>query len=46
MALGKDLDVNSTPTLFINGRRVPAVPYETLQKLINFAAKDNTEAKK
>ena len=46
MALGKDLDVNSTPTLFINGRRVPAVPYETLQKLINFAAKDHTEAKK
>ena len=45
MALGKDLDVNSTPTLFINGRRVPAVPYETLQKLITFAAKDNTEAK-
>jgi len=46
MALGKDLDVNSTPTLFINGRRVPAVPYETLQKLVDFAAKDNTEAKK
>jgi protein-disulfide isomerase len=46
MALGKDLDVNSTPTLFINGRRVPAVPYETLQKLIDFAAKDHTEAKK
>jgi protein-disulfide isomerase len=46
MALGKDLDVDSTPTLFINGRRVPAVPYETLQKLVDFAAKDNTEAKK
>src|SRR5580658_10302923 len=46
MALGKDLDVDSTPTLFINGRRVPAVPYETLQKLVDFAAKDNADAKK
>ena len=46
MALGKDLDVNSTPTLFINGRRVPAVPYEMLQKLVDFAAKENTQAKK
>jgi protein-disulfide isomerase len=45
-ALGKALDVNSTPTLFINGRRVPAVPYETLQKLVDFAAKENTTAKK
>jgi len=40
------LDVNSTPTLFINGRRVPAVPYEVLQKLVDFAAKENTTAKK
>jgi protein-disulfide isomerase len=45
-ALGKTLDVNSTPTLFINGRRVPAVQYETLQKLVDFAAKENTTAKK
>jgi protein-disulfide isomerase len=45
-ALGKTLEVNSTPTLFINGRRVPAVPYETLQKLVDFAAKENTTAKK
>jgi len=46
MALGKVLDVNSTPTLFINGRRVPAVPYELLQKLVDFAAKESTQAKK
>jgi protein-disulfide isomerase len=45
-ALGKALEVNSTPTLFINGRRVPAVPFETLQKLVDFAAKENTTAKK
>jgi protein-disulfide isomerase len=37
--LGKKLEVNSTPTFFINGRRVPGVPYETLQKLVDFAAK-------
>jgi protein-disulfide isomerase len=45
-ALGKVLDVNSTPTLFINGRRVPAVPYEVLQKLVEFSAKESTAAKK
>ena len=33
------MDVNSTPTFFINGRRVPGVPYETLQKLVDFAVK-------
>ena len=38
--LGKSLDVNSTPTLFINGRKLAAggVPYEALQKLVDFAA--------
>ncbi len=46
LALGKELDVNSTPTLFINGRRVPAVSYEVLEKLVDFAAKENTAAKK
>jgi protein-disulfide isomerase len=46
LALGKVLDVNSTPTLFINGRRVPAVSYEVLEKLVDFAAKENTAAKK
>ncbi len=38
--LGNSLNVNSTPTLFLNGRRLPAVPYEVLQKLVNFAAKE------
>lgn len=38
--LGKELEVDSTPTLFINGRKVPAVPYETLEKLVDFAGKD------
>lgn len=46
VALGKALDVNSTPTLFINGRKLPAVPYDVLQKLVDFAAKESTQAKK
>ena len=46
VALGKALDVNSTPTLFINGRKLPAVPYEVMQKLVDFAAKESTQAKK
>jgi protein-disulfide isomerase len=46
VALGKALDVNSTPTLFINGRKIPAVPYEVLVKLVDFAAKENTQAKR
>ncbi len=37
--LGTNLGVNSTPTFFINGRKVPAVPYEVMQKLVDFAAK-------
>jgi len=39
--LGKGLDVNSTPTLFINGRKLSAggLPYDVLQKLVDFAAK-------
>jgi protein-disulfide isomerase len=40
IALGKSLDVDSTPTLFINGRKVPAVPYEVLQKLVEFSAQE------
>ena len=40
IAMGKSLDVNSTPTLFINGREVPGgVPYDVLKKLVDFAAK-------
>jgi protein-disulfide isomerase len=46
VALGKAVDVNSTPTLFINGRKLPAVSYEVLQRLVDFAAKENTQAKK
>ena len=40
--LGKALDVNSTPTIFINGRKLSAggLPYEVLQKLVDFAAKN------
>ena len=38
--LGKALDVNSTPTIFINGRKLGAggIPYEVLVKLVDFAA--------
>jgi len=41
VALGKSLGVNSTPTVFINGRKlgVGGLPYEVLQKLVDFAAK-------
>jgi protein-disulfide isomerase len=46
VALGKALDVNSTPTLFVNGRKLPAVPYEVLEKLVDFAAKESAQAKK
>jgi len=46
MALGKALDVDSTPTLFINGRKTPALPYEVLQKLVDFAAKEGAPAGK
>ena len=38
--LGKALDVNSTPTIFINGRKLSAggLPYDVLQKLVDFGA--------
>jgi protein-disulfide isomerase len=39
ITLGKALQVNETPTVFINGRRVKglsSIPYENLTKLINF----------
>jgi protein-disulfide isomerase len=41
--LGEDLAVNSTPTLFINGRKVSSfnsLPYETFKQLVEFAAKE------
>ncbi len=39
LALGAALEVDQTPTVFINGRRVPAInaiPYEQLKNLIQF----------
>jgi protein-disulfide isomerase len=40
LALGEKVGVNSTPTIFINGRGLPAVgiPYPMLQKIIEFQA--------
>lgn len=40
LELGQALDVNSTPTIFINGRKLSAggLPYDVLQKLVDFAA--------
>jgi len=39
--LGTFLNVTSTPTIFINGRKLTAggIPYEVLVKLVDFAAK-------
>ncbi|MGC9291107.1 MAG: thioredoxin domain-containing protein [Acidobacteriaceae bacterium] len=36
--LGKDLGVNQTPTLFVNGRSLPlsGIPYDTLKQLLTF----------
>ncbi len=40
-ALGKSFDVNSTPTMFINGRKVGGgLDYDTLKKIVDFAAKE------
>jgi protein-disulfide isomerase len=42
IALGASVDVTSTPTVFINGRKisnVSGVPYELLKSLVEFAAK-------
>ncbi len=40
LALGAKVGVNSTPTIFINGRGLPAVgiPYPMLQKIVEFQA--------
>ena len=38
-ALGATLDINETPTVFINGRRVPGIaniPYDNLKQLVQF----------
>jgi protein-disulfide isomerase len=41
LALGNKVGVNSTPTIFVNGRGLPVtgIPYPTLQKIIEFQAK-------
>jgi protein-disulfide isomerase len=39
LALGATLDVNETPTVFVNGRRVPGIaniPYDNLKQLVQF----------
>ena len=39
MTLAQSLDVNQTPTVFINGRRVPGIagiPYDQLKNLVQF----------
>jgi protein-disulfide isomerase len=40
-ALGERVGVNQTPTIFVNGRALPltGIPYETLEKIIEFQAK-------
>lgn len=43
VALGTSAEVNSTPTLFINGRKVAnvtGIPYDVLKSLADFAAKE------
>jgi len=38
--LAKDINVNQTPTLLVNGRQVPAnAPYETLKQIIEYQEK-------
>jgi len=41
--LAQTLNVNETPTLFVNGRGIPmgAAPYETLQKIVAFQSKED-----
>ncbi|MGD0891309.1 MAG: thioredoxin domain-containing protein [Terracidiphilus sp.] len=45
--LAKDLEINQTPTLVINGRTVSAnIPYDTLKQIIEYQAKlDGVEAR-
>jgi protein-disulfide isomerase len=45
IALGKSVDVNSTPTLFINGRPVGVSgnDYDVLKQLVDFAAKQEKQ---
>lgn len=48
IALGKAVDVNGTPTLFINGRKignVTGVPYEFVKQMVDYDVKQATPAK-
>ncbi len=43
LALGRELDINGTPTLFIGGRKignVSGIPYETLKGITEFQAQN------
>jgi protein-disulfide isomerase len=45
MAIGNSLSLNSTPTIFVNGRRIDgAVPWENLQALIKAEIDHNAKA--
>lgn len=49
LKLGQDLNISETPTLFINGRRLPGfgnIPYDTLKKIIDFQMKEDGPAPK
>src|ERR1700722_14420688 len=42
VALGKEVEITGTPTLFVNGRRIgnlSQIPADTLKSLVDFAAK-------
>lgn len=44
MALGNEMQVTSTPTLFINGRRIAnlgSMPYESLKRMADFMGSSN-----
>lgn len=44
LALGREVEVTSTPTIFINGRRIATIsqfPPEMLKELLEFAAKNS-----
>ncbi len=52
MQLGKDLNVDETPTLFVNGRPIPVgqvaggqIPYDALKQIINYQIKLDSEGK-
>ena len=45
VALGTELKVSSTPTLFVNGRKIESVstlPYDVFKKLVDFAVKEGS----